>query len=302
MRTFDEQMPYCSPERRHEFVLLFDVKDGNPNGDPDAGNLPRVDPETMHGIVTDVCLKRKIRNYIDLLYRDQFNELDYDQNGYGIFVRDSTVALNTKIAHAAEQVGARQSRQRENPDIRAELCRRYYDIRMFGAVLSTGDYNAGQVRGPVQLTFARSVDPVIPLEVTITRVAITTERDLERKETEMGRKPFIPYALYRAFGFFSPALAKETGVSAKDLALLWEALLNMFEHDRSAARGQMAMRGLYVFTHEKPRGNAHAHELFERIQVIRNSEVETPRDFSHYRVIVNTENMPEGVTLYSLHE
>lgn len=301
MRTIDPSKPYCDPQRRHDFVLLFDVKDGNPNGDPDAGNLPRVDPETMHGIVTDVCLKRKVRNYIDLLYGAQFNAMDYEANGFGIFIRDSSVALNTKIAKAATDLGASPNRQRENRDLRAELCKRYYDIRMFGAVLSTGDYNAGQVRGPVQLTFARSIDPITPLEFAITRVAITTEQDRERKETEMGRKPIVPYALYRAHGFFSPALAADTGVRAEDLALFWEALLHMFEHDRSAARGQMTTRGLFVFTHDTPRGNAHAHELFQRIQVERADGIEMPRDFSHYRLVVNTDAMPDGVTLYQLH-
>jgi len=297
MKTLDAQAIYCDPERRHDFVLLFDVRDGNPNGDPDAGNLPRIDPETMQGIVTDVCLKRKLRNYIDLLYANDYNNLDYDDRGYGIFVRDSGVALNAKIRDAAEQLGAAKEKKRENPDVRAELCKRYYDIRMFGAVLSTGDYNAGQVRGPVQITFARSIDPIVPLDLAITRVAIT--REGESKETEIGRKPIVPYGLYRAHGFFSPALAQQTGVSREDLRLLWEAMLHMFEHDRSAARGEMTLRGLYVFTHDSPRGNAPAHLLFEKIAVRRAEGVQTPRAFSDYQVIV-ANDLPNGVQLHRL--
>ncbi|GIV07046.1 MAG: type I-C CRISPR-associated protein Cas7/Csd2 [Fimbriimonadales bacterium] len=303
MMTINPNQPYCNPEVRHDFVLLFDVRDGNPNGDPDAGNLPRIDPETMQGIVTDVCLKRKIRNYIDLHYADQYNALDYNEdtegNLYGIFVRDSGVALNTKIAHAAETQGAAKEKKKANLDIRRELCRRYYDIRMFGAVLSTGDYNAGQVRGPVQLTFARSIDPIVPLDLSITRVAIT--REGEQKETEMGRKPIVSYALYRAHGFFSAPLAKDTGVSRQDLALLWEAILNMFEHDRSAARGEMALRGLYVFTHASERGNAHAHTLFETIHVQRKDGVEAPRSFADYQVHLRRDALPDSVTRYDLH-
>ncbi len=298
----DPKEIYCDPQRRHDFVLLFDVKDGNPNGDPDAGNLPRVDPETMHGLVTDVCLKRKVRNYIDLLYGKQFKGLDYNPNGrgYGIFVRDSGVALNTKIANAAESVGAEKQKKRTIHEARAEICKRYYDVRIFGGVLSTGDYNAGQVRGPVQITFARSIDPIIPLELAITRVAIT--REGEDKETEMGRKPFVPYGLYRAHGFFSPALASDTGVDEQDLALFWEALMNMWEHDRSASRGMMACRGLYVFTHENRLGNAHAHQLFERITVERVEGNGVPRDFRDYRIQVDDTNLPEGITLTRLVE
>jgi len=302
MRTLDAQAIYCDPERRHDFVLLFDVRDGNPNGDPDAGNLPRVDPETMQGIITDVCLKRKIRNYVDLLHGHSYNELDHDANGYGIFVRDSGVALNTKIEGVGEEVG-RGAQNKEKR--REELCRRYYDIRMFGAVLSTGkqEYESGQVRGPVQLTFARSIDPIAPLDLSITRVAITRPEDAKDggKETEMGRKPIVPYGLYRAHGFFSPALARQTGVSREDLRLLWEAMLHMFEHDRSAARGEMTLRGLYVFSHDSPRGNAPSHTLFERITVARVNGVEAPRAFSDYRVVV-ADTLPDGVQLNRLDE
>ncbi|MFQ3611772.1 MAG: type I-C CRISPR-associated protein Cas7/Csd2 [Fimbriimonadales bacterium] len=312
------QALYCDPTKRHDFVLLFDVKDGNPNGDPDAGNLPRVDPETMHGLVTDVCLKRKVRNYIDLLYGSGFNPMDYNENGrgYGIFVRDSGVALNAKIASAGEAVGAQKQKKVGNPEVRAELCKRYYDVRMFGAVLSTGDINAGQVRGPVQITFARSLDPIAPLELTITRVAITKEEQTARgqkqaesaenaqeaklKETEIGRKPFVPYALYRAHGFFSPALASDTGIEAQDLALFWEAVMNMWEHDRSASRGMMACRGLYVFSHDNGLGNAHAHHLFERVQVVRTNGNSIPRAFTDYQVLVNDTDLPEGITLTRL--
>ena len=286
---------------RYDFVLLFDVKDANPNGDPDAGNLPRIDPETMQGIVTDVCLKRKIRNYVDLIHSPS-GDLDLagdgSGNGYGIFVRDSGVYLNTKIRAAAAAIGAKPDKKRENRDSRAELCRRYYDIRMFGGVLSTGDYNCGQVRGPMQLTFARSVDPVIPGDIAITRVAITKEG--EAKETEMARKAQVPYGLYLGKGFFSPMLAKDTGATAEDLRLFWEAAAQMFEHDRSAARGYMEMKEVFIFAHDNPLGNAPSGKLFGRVQVRKDPAVEAPRMFGHYTVTVDDAELTPGVTLTRL--
>ena len=296
---------YADPEKRHDFVLLFEVVNGNPNGDPDAGNLPRVDPETMHGLVTDVCLKRKVRDYLQLVHK------------VPIFIQ-SRVALNTLI----EQAGAdadpdvkaklekydelqdpekRELTHRPHEKVRQELCRRYYDVRMFGAVLSTGRLNAGQVRGPVQLTFARSLDPIVPLDLSITRQARTTEERLETGETEMGRKPIVPYGLYRAHGFYNPFLAKDTGVSQEDLELFWEALMQMFEFDRSAARGEMTVRGLWVFTHENAKGNAPAHKLFELIRVKKRDGIESPRRFTDYEVLDPPQDeLPSGVVLTRL--
>lgn len=282
------------PEKRYDFLLLFDVTDGNPNGDPDAGNLPRIDPETMQGIVTDVCLKRKIRNYVDLVYGGSYDELDCNDR-FGIFVRDSGVALNTKLKAGAEAVGAKPDKKKENKDARAEMCRRYFDIRTFGGVLSTGDYNCGQVRGPMQLTFARSVDPVIPGDVAITRVAITKEG--EQKETEIGRKAQVPYGLYVSKGYFSPMLAKDTGFDQKDLETFWQAVADMFENDRSAARGDMRLQQVFIFRHEGPLGNAHAGKLFDRVKL--KKKVEAPRNFSDYEVSVD-EDLPDGVTLVRL--
>lgn len=271
-------MTHTDPTKRHEFVLLFDVRNGNPNGDPDAGNLPRVDPETMRGLVTDVCLKRKVRDYLQMT------------KDIPIFIQ-SEAALNTLKKEAAEELDpplTEEERKGKRPisRLRSRLCEKYYDIRMFGAVLTTGAeedrLNAGQVRGPAQLTFARSLDPVLPLDLSITRKARTTEERMETGETEMGRKAIVPYGLYRAHGFYNPFLAEQTGVSQKDLELFWEALTSMFEFDRSAARGEMAVRGLWVFTHENSKGNAAAHKLFELIQAQRKEGVETPRGFGDY--------------------
>lgn len=285
------------PGKRYDFLILFDVTDGNPNGDPDAGNLPRIDPETMQGIVTDVCLKRKIRNYVDLIHGDGYDNLDVSDR-FGIFVRDSGVALNTKLKSAAEAVGAKADKKKENKDARAEMCRRYFDVRTFGGVLSTGDYNCGQVRGPMQLTFSRSVDPVIPGDVAITRVAITKEG--EQKETEIGRKAQVPYGLYVGKGYFSPMLAKDTGLDKADLELFWRALADMFEHDRSAARGDMRLREVYIFRHEDPLGNAHAGKLFDRVKPKLKDGVEAPRAFEQYEVTVDETDLPQGVTLVRL--
>lgn len=302
----------CDPGKRYDFLLLFDVQDGNPNGDPDAGNLPRLDPETMQGIVTDVCLKRKIRNYVDLT--DQVNpdnapEADAEGRPLadnGIFVRDSGIALNSKIEAAARAAGEAEGNKRiGNLRGREEMCRRYYDVRLFGAVLSTGKYNCGQVRGPMQLTFARSVDPIVPGDISITRVAITKEG--EQKESEMGRKALVPYGLYLGKGFYSPMLANKekggTGVSKADLTLFWRALVDMFELDRSASRGFMQMQGIYVFRHEDPLGNAHSGRLFNLVSVRRNDGVEAPRTFADYQVSLPGEDQMkeiEGVTLTRL--
>jgi len=286
------------PNKRYDFMLLFDVTDGNPNGDPDAGNLPRIDPETMQGIVTDVCLKRKVRNFVDLVHSPCGDvDLPKGDTGYGIFVRDSGVALNTKIESAAKAKDRtiKEDTKKTNEDGRKEMCRRYYDVRLFGGVLSTGKYNCGQVRGPMQLTFSRSIDAIVPSELTITRVAITKEG--EAKETEMGRKAAVPYGLYLGRGFYSPMLGKDTGVTEADLRLFWQAVVGMFEHDRSAARGYMEMRGIYVFTHDNPLGNAPSGSLFDRVSINRNPEVEAPRKFGDYTVEINDAGLPEGVTL-----
>ena len=297
------------PKKRYDYLILFDVTDGNPNGDPDAGNLPRLDPETLQGIVTDVCLKRKIRNYIDITgqFASMADASETDKEGRpvadnGIFVRDSGVALNSKIEAAALRAGGEKDRKKTNDKGRAEMCRRYYDVRMFGGVLSTGEYNCGQVRGPMQLTFARSVDPIVPSEFAITRVAIT--REGEQKETEIGRKSAVPYGLYLGRGFYSPMLGDGakggTGVSEADMRLFWEALVNMFENDRSAARGYMEVRGIYVFSHDNPLGNAPSGPLFARVRPTRREGVEAPRSFDHYAVAVDESSLPEGVKLTRL--
>ena len=274
-------------KNRYDFVFLFDVKDGNPNGDPDAGNLPRVDPETGHGLVTDVCLKRKVRNYV-LLSKP-------NSSAYDIFIREKVV-LNNLINQAHKQVEEKSKEKGDKTEAaRQYMCRTYYDVRTFGAVMTTGK-NAGQVRGPVQLTFARSVDPIIPLEHSITRVAKTTEERAEAGGSEMGRKFTIPYALYRCHGFVSAPFAKQTGFSKNDLNLFWEALLNMFDHDRSAARGEMAVRKLIIFKHGSELGNAPAHKLFELVEVRRKTDG-PPRSFDDYEVMVYADKVPKNVKL-----
>ena len=284
---------------RYDFVILFDVENGNPNGDPDAGNMPRIDPETGCGLVTDVCLKRKIRNYVEAVKEDA--------DGYAIYIKDG-VPLNRSDARALEAHGLKdadsKSLKKADPDIdrklRDYMCRTFYDIRTFGAVMTTfvkAALNCGQVRGPVQLGFARSVDPIVPQEVTITRVAITKESDAEKKDTEMGRKFIVPYGLYRAEGFVSANLArKTTGFSEDDLSLLWQAILNMFENDHSAARGKMAVRELIVFKHDSELGNAPAWKLFDAVTVTRKEGVQPARQYRDYDVRVDTDSLPEGVT------
>ena len=279
---------------RYDFVILFDVENGNPNGDPDAGNMPRVDPET--GLVTDVCLKRKIRNYVETLKEDA--------PGYRIYIKDG-VPLNRSDNEAIAALGIDgdlKAAKKSTPDIDRKLrdwmCQNFFDIRTFGAVMTTfvkGALNCGQVRGPVQLGFARSVDPIVPQEVTITRVAITTEADAEKKGTEMGRKHIVPYGLYRAEGFVSANLArKTTGFSDEDLQLLWQAILNMFENDHSAARGKMAVRELIIFKHDSELGNAPSYKLFDAVTVARKDGIAVPRSYQDYTVTV-ADTLPEGV-------
>lgn len=262
---------------RYDFVYLFDCKDGNPNGDPDAANSPRVDPQDMHGLVSDVCLKRKVRNFVQIAKPGA--------EGYDIFIQQSAV-LNDRIQKAHDDLGhkldAKKGTTRDQvSSARAKMCARYYDVRTFGAVMSTG-VNAGQVRGPVQISFSRSIDPVLPLDVSITRMAVAEAKDAESPNQTMGRKNLIPYGLYRCHGFISAHLAKDTIFTAADLDLFWQALAMMFDHDRSASRGTMAPQALLVFEHATPLGNAPAHKLFERIKVTAKSGVSAARDFADY--------------------
>lgn len=282
-------------KNRYEFVLLFDVENGNPNGDPDAGNMPRIDAETGLGLVTDVCLKRKIRNYVDIAK----NEAE----GYDIYVREGEV-LNTQHRKAYKFIGSEpNTKEKKLPkdkkdakEVTSFMCRHFYDIRAFGAVMTT-EVNCGQVRGPVQINFARSMDPIVQQEVTITRMAVTSEKDAEKKDREMGRKHIVPYALYRAEGFVSANLAEKSGFTSEDLELLWEALVNMFDHDRSAARGKMATRKLIIFEHETALGNAPAHKLFDLVTLSRKDLTLSPRAYGDYEVAVNAAGVPAGVRL-----
>ena len=286
-------------KNRYEFVILFDVENGNPNGDPDAGNMPRVDPETGYGLVTDVCLKRKIRNYVETVKEDE--------PGYRIYIKDG-VPLNRSDAEAfahwnIDEKAVKEAKKKDDKldeKVRDFMCQNFFDIRSFGAVMTTfvkNNLNCGQIRGPVQLGFARSVDPIVPQEVTITRVAITTEADAEKKGTEMGRKYIVPYALYRCEGYVSANLARKvTGFSEGDLELLWQAILNMFEYDRSAARGKMAVRELIVFKHDSELGRAPAWKLFDTVSVTRKDGVISPRIYDDYTVAVNESALPAGVT------
>lgn len=321
--------------QRYDFVLLFDVMDGNPNGDPDAGNLPRIDAETGHGLVTDVALKRKLRNFVALTHDQSLLEPEPGQKRFEIYVREKAilnlqhqraysalkldapppveaeeaVAAQSELIAPADDAGAKKKktakeaapkRKGSAADVekaRAWMCQNFFDVRTFGAVMSTGT-NAGQVRGPVQLTFARSVDPVVALEHSITRMAVSTEAEAENQKGDnrtMGRKHTVPYGLYAAHGFVSAFLADQTGFGDDDLELLWQGLEHMFEHDRSASRGQMSTRGLYVFQHQDKLGNAHAHALFERIRAAK--KVDVPRSFADYDVTVNDADLPASVKL-----
>ena len=284
---------------RYEFVFLFDVENGNPNGDPDAGNMPRMDPETGYGVVTDVCLKRKIRNYVEMVREDDLH--------YGIYIREN-VPLNRSDRAALEALGVEEKAINEakkaDPEldgkIRDFMCKHFFDIRTFGAVMTTfvkAALNCGQIRGPVQLGFARSIDPVVPQELTITRVAIATEADAEKKSTEMGRKYVIPYGLYRCEGYVSANLArKTTGFSEADLELLWQAIANMCESDHSAARGKMAVRELIVFKHDSEFGNAPAYRLFEAVKVERKDPDTPARCYGDYTACLDEAALPAGVT------
>lgn len=284
-------------KNRYDFVILFDVENGNPNGDPDTGNMPRMDPETGIGLVTDGCLKRKIRNYI--------NTVMEEKEGYRIYIRRDT-ALEEKDKEALEYLGIEnmKSAKKNDPLIEKKIsdfmCRNFFDIRAFGGVMTTftkGALNCGQIRGPVQLGYARSVEPITTQEITITRTAITTVKDAAEKTTEMGRKFIVPYGLYRVEGYISGILAeKVTGFSEEDLKLLWKAIINMFEDDRSSARGNMAVRELIVFKHESKLGNAPAHKLFDRITVEKKANVAIARAYKDYNVTVDTDNLPAGIT------
>lgn len=294
-------------KNRYDFVVLFDVENGNPNGDPDAGNMPRVDPETGIGLVTDACIKRKIRNYVETVKEDAA--------GFKIYIKEG-VPLNRSDLKAVESLGIdvgddknaledvkKLKKTDEDVDLKLRdyMCSNFYDIRTFGAVLTTftkAALNCGQVRGPVQIGFAKSIDPVFSQDITVTRVAITTEKDAEKKNTEMGRKSIIPYGLYRVEGYISANLArKTTGFSEDDLELLWEAIINMFENDHSAARGKMAVRELIVFKHDSELGNCPSYKLFEAVDVKKNDAVEFPRKYSDYTVTIHEDAIPDGVTM-----
>lgn len=282
---------------RYEFVYFFDVTNGNPNGDPDAGNLPRLDPETNQGLVTDVCLKRKIRNFVTLEQEGT--------PGHAIYMQEKSVLNNQhKLAYQALSIEPESKKlpkdEAKARELTAWMCQNFFDIRAFGAVMTT-EVNAGQVRGPIQLAFAQSIDPVVPQEIAITRMAVTNEKDQDKERT-MGRKSIIPYGLYRAHGFISAKLAEKTGFGEEDLQLVWRALINMFEHDRSAARGEMAARKLIVFKHENPMGNAPAHRLFDTVQVSRNSDNnDSPaRRFTDYKISIDHAAIPAGVSVQEL--
>ncbi|MBQ9759567.1 MAG: type I-C CRISPR-associated protein Cas7/Csd2 [Opitutales bacterium] len=279
-------------EHRYEFVLLFDVKDGNPNGDPDAGNLPRTDAETGNGLVSDVCLKRKVRNFIALTQNGK--------SGYDIYVTEKAILTNQqKKAYEAKSLDNKNGSKVDNMEkAKAWMCENFFDIRSFGAVMSLKEYNCGQVRGPVQMTFARSIDTVATSEHAITRMAVATEKEANDQDGDnrtMGRKFTIPYGLYRENGFVNPFFADQTGFGEEDLALLWNALKNMFDLDRSAARGLMASRKLIVFKHASKLGNAPASVLFDAVNIEKKSDVEVPRDFSDYTVTIDESKIPEGV-------
>ncbi|MCX8509351.1 MAG: type I-C CRISPR-associated protein Cas7/Csd2 [Rhodobacteraceae bacterium] len=311
--------------RRHDFVLIFDVTNGNPNGDPDAGNLPRLDPETNHGLVSDVSLKRKIRNYVELAHEGQAGHHIYVQEGSILNEkhRQAYVALRPDDAKAGKDAKLNPKDDAEANALRNWMCANYFDVRTFGAVMSTG-INCGQVKGPVQITFANSVEPILPVEITVTRMAATNEAE-KKKAAEggdtdqrsdnrtMGRKHIVPYGLYVAHGFISAKFAERTGFSEADLGLLFEALKNMFEHDRSAARGEMTTRKLIAFRHDNALGNAPAHTLFDRVKVGRNVDGDfrpvddkglgnhpPARKFADYIVSIDREGLPAGVEILDL--
>ena len=281
-------------KNRYDFVMLYDVENGNPNGDPDAGNMPRIDPETGHGIVTDVCIKRKIRNFVDVFEK---------RDGCEIYVKQDKT-LNAQDKLGTDYVADIKDKTEKSRTFKDFMCSTFFDIRTFGAVMTTAakdkslNNTAGQVRGPVQISFGKSINPIVPQEITITRVAITTEEKGEKASTEMGRKHIVPYGLYRQEGFISANLASSvTGFSEEDLQLLWQAITHMFDDDRSASRGKMALRELIVFKHENELGSAPAHKLFERVKVTLREDVVSPRAYSDYIIHVDDTNLPEGVEI-----
>jgi len=298
-----------SISHRYDFLFLFDVTNGNPNGDPDAGNSPRIDPETGHGLISDVCIKRKIRNYISLTKNPGGNETD---NGYDIYVKERAI-LNNQHARAYQALktkGAeidpktKKSKPGFEDEARNWMCQTFFDIRMFGAVMSTG-VNAGQVRGPVQIAFSRSIDPIVSLEQSITRMAVTTEEESKKQEggnRTMGRKEIVPYGLYECHGFVNANLAKQTGFNEQDLKLLWQALINLFENDRSAARGEMASQKLFVFEHANELGSYPAHKLFDRVKYRKKDPGKPARSFSDYEQVNPgaLKDLPEGIKLHEM--
>ena len=290
-----------SIQHRYDFSLFFDVENGNPNGDPDAGNMPRINPETSLGIVSDVCLKRKVRNYVDLVKSESVEDVDASGDlGYKIYVQEKAV-LNERNKLAYDRNNLKPESKKlpkkleDQRAVTAFMCNNFYDIRAFGAVMAT-EVNCGQVRGPIQMCFGQSIDPVVPQEMSITRMAVTNQKDVDKERT-MGRKQYVPYGLYRVNGFISASLAEKTGFSQADLDLFFEALMNMFENDRSAARGLMTSRKLYVFEHESKLGNAPAHALFDTVMARRVSDGPA-RAYSDYEIVADKSAVPEGVTLH----
>lgn len=312
---------YCDPMRRHDFMFLVDCSDGNPNGDPDSDNYPRIDLQTQQGLISDVCVKRKIRDAIE--------QMCGQEEGYRIFINADGVPLNALLREAETAVHTRLEEQalelvpatpelrqgkkkRNNDGLTAEqrreqagdrrkyLCQQFYDVRCFGGVLSTGDYSAGQVHGPIQITWARSIDPIMPMDMSITRVAITKEGEDKKTTSTMGRKWVVPYGLYRGYGYFNPVYARESGFSSEDLSLFWDAFVHLWENDHSAARGRLGLHGLYIFSHETARGNAADHDLFERIHVYKREEVQYSRHISDYMVSIKEDDLPAGVMLTRL--
>jgi CRISPR-associated protein Csd2 len=291
--TQTQQAAHLDPARKHDFAFLFDVRDGNPNGDPDAGGMPRLDPETMQGLVTDVAVKRKIRNMVALLGEGE--------PGYDIYV-ETGVALNAQHERAYTALGLKPGpvKAADQEQARQWMCQTFFDVRMFGAVMTTGKALCGRVQGPVQITFSRSIDPVLPQEHGLTRVTQTRQEDIDKGEsTEMGNKHAIPYGLYLGHGHYSAPLAKRTGVTTADLEMLWRAFTLMFEHDRAAGRGEVTLRGLYAFTHADAFGSAPAHELFDRIRVSRATDG-PPRSFADYRTEIADGDLPAGITVTRL--
>ena len=312
---FADKSPNDLVDRRFDFVLLFDVADGNPNGDPDAGNLPRLDPQTLQGFVTDVCLKRKIRNAVAAIAADrsgcdiyfQTQDAVYEKRVLNLLHEKAYAALKER-GELAEDEKSAKAKADNTAKARKWMCQNFYDIRAFGAVMTTG-VNCGQVRGPVQITFARSIDPIVPMEIAITRKSVTTPEDAAKQAAKdgsitgtMGRKSTVPYALYRGSGFINPLLARDTGFTYGDLSLFFDAMIRMFDLDRSASRGLMAVRKVAVFEHNSALGSAPAHLLFDRVHVPALGAEKAPRQFTDYELFIDREGLPGGVTIYELPE